>query len=374
MVTDKGIRIAFVADASSPHVQTFMSYFVERGYDVHLISFQSSTIKNVKLHYISPSRNMMPLRLVKPILFLRRIKPDILHVFYATHNGLVGVLTGFHPFILTVMGSDVTLATEMSRIVKFIVESALEEADIVNVSDTTLKERVEELGCDSRKILMQEWAVDVHEFCPEARDENLRAKLSISDHYSVINTYRWEPDCSIDVLIKAVPHVLKEVPNVKFVLLGGGSLETELKELAARLGVCKNILFVGKVPKSVMPKYLASVDVIVDTLSDYPRDRSGRVIKRQKGMGIGQANREAMACGTPQILSDSVSFKSYKPFKGLMYKQLDPRDLAAKIIQLLKDKELREKIGRESRRYIMECCSEDVIMGNWERIYHKLSE
>jgi glycosyltransferase involved in cell wall biosynthesis len=91
-------------------------------------------------------------------------------------------------------------------------------------------------------------------------------------------------------------------------------------------------------------------------------------------MGIGQANREAMACGTAQILSDSVSFKSYKPFKGLFYKQLDYRDLADKIIQLLKDRSLREKIGKESRQYIVEYCSEDVIMGNWEKIYHRLSE
>lgn len=374
MVSSERTRIVYVADASSVHVQTFMSYFANRNYDVHLISFRPSMIKNVKLHYISPSRRMIPLRFVKPILFVRKIKPDIVHAFYATHNGLIGMLTGFHPFILTVMGSDVTLAPEMSRIIRFMVEAVLNEADIVNVSDTTLKERVEELGCDSKKILVQEWPVNVDEFRPEARDEHLRARLGISDSYSVINTYQWEPSCAVDVLIRAAPYVLKEVPNVKFILLGGGSLEEQLKDLTIKLGVQDNVLFIGKVPKSAMPKYLASVDVIVDTLSDYPRDESGRVFKRQKGMGIGQANREAMACGTPQIVSDSVSFKSYRPFKGLFYRQLDNVDLAEKISQLLKDEPLREKIGRESRQHIVEHCNQNIIMKTWEQMYHRLSK
>jgi len=339
-----------------------------------LITFNPSKIKNVKIHCVSPSRIKILLRLIQPILLMRKIRPKILHAFYATHNGAIGAWTGFHPFILSVMGSDVTIAPETSRIIRFMVKFALTRSDMVNVSDSTLKERLEELGCDGRKILVQEWAVNVREFSPEARDEDLRMRLGINDSYSVINAYSWETDYSVDVLIRAIPYVLRELPNVKFILLGGGSLEGKLEELARELGVYESVLFVGKVPKSVMPKYLASVDAIVDTLSDYAHDRSGRVVKRKKGMGIGQTNREAMACGTPQILSDSVSFKSYKPFKGLMYRQLDHWDLADKIVQLLKDKALREKIGRESRQYIMEHCNEDTIMRNWERIYHKLSE
>ena len=360
-----------MASGVSVHTERWLGYFTDRGYDVHLLTFTESAIKDVTIHHISPSKIKLPLRLLKPKLLITKIKPDVLHSFYATHHGAIGLLSGFHPFILTVMGGDVTTATETSRIKKLMVKAVLRKADLVHVSDVMLKERVEELGCNSGKILLQEWAVNTNEFSPEAKDEYLKTQLGISDSYSVINAYPWESRYGVDVLIRALPYVLKEIPNVKLILLGGGTLEKELMELARNLGLVENVLFVGRVPREAMPKYLASVDVIVDTLADYAYDKD-RTFKRPKGIGIGQTNREAMSCGTPQILSDNASFKSYKGFKGLMYKQLDHKDLADKVALLLKDKTLREKIGKESRQYALEYLNEDTIMKNWETIYHRL--
>jgi len=372
MVVRISLTIAFVANGASVHTVRWLGYFADRGFDVHLLTFTESAIKNVTVHYISPSKIKIPLRLLKPRMLITKIKPDVLHSFYATHHGAIGLLSGFHPFVLTVMGGDVTTATETSRIKNLMVRASLRKADLVHVSDVMLKERVEELGCNSSKILLQEWAVNTNEFSPQAKDERLRAQLGITDFYSVINAYPWEPRYGVDILIKALPYVLKEIPNVKLILLGGGTMEKELMELARKLGVVENVLFIGRVPREAMPKYLASVDVIVDTLSDYAYDRGG-IFKRPKGTGIGQTNREAMSCGIPQILSDSASFKSYKWFKGLMYKQLDYRDLADKVASLLNDEVLRKKIGRESRQYALDYLNEDTIMKNWEKIYHRLS-
>jgi glycosyltransferase involved in cell wall biosynthesis len=79
-----------------------------------------------------------------------------------------------------------------------------------------------------------------------------------------------------------------------------------------------------------------------------------------------------MACGTPHALSDNINVRSADWFQGLMYKQLDHRDLAEKIVQLLSDKKLRRKIREDSRKVALELCDLEEIMRRWETVYHKV--
>jgi glycosyltransferase involved in cell wall biosynthesis len=84
---------------------------------------------------------------------------------------------------------------------------------------------------------------------------------------------------------------------------------------------------------------------------------------------------EAMACETPQILAKSVSVNdSSNWFHGLTYEPLNPKDLAKKIVYLLKNEELRGEIGKKSRETALG-------IGDWkknlkiqENLYEKLTE
>jgi glycosyltransferase involved in cell wall biosynthesis len=60
-------------------------------------------------------------------------------------------------------------------------------------------------------------------------------------------------------------------------------------------------------------------------------------------------------------------------FRGLMYKQMDHRDLAEKIVALLNDKKLRMQIGQESRKVALQICDMNKIMEKWEAVYHALA-
>jgi glycosyltransferase involved in cell wall biosynthesis len=142
--------------------------------------------------------------------------------------------------------------------------------------------------------------------------------------------------------------------------------------LAKDLGVYERVLFIGRVSQEEMPKYLASVDIYVDTVSLYRADALGKVIVARGQSGLGQNTREAMACGTPQILSDMPGVKAGGWFQGLTYKQSDHADLADNIVQLLRDEELGGSIGAKSRQKILELCDFEKIMKNWETVYHEL--
>lgn len=367
------MKLCFLA-SGSVHTIGWMRDFVERGHSVHLVTFDKlDQVKGVKIHRLKyRSKLAYPFRILDTRKLVREIKPDILHALYISHYGVYAALSGFHPLIITVLGSDILIAPERSRIFKTSIQLALKRADLVHVGDDAGRKTLIDLGCDSHKIFVQEWGVDLAQFSPAARSQSLRDKLGLSDHYTILSASSWKVDYNVDVLVRATPLVLEKLPDVKFILLGGGSLEAYLKTLAIRLGVSENILFIGKVPYEEMPMYLASADVFVDTIADYAHV-SGRVIKRKGGMGIGQTAKEAMACGTPQILPDHSSI-NYDLFKGITYKQLDHVDLAERIVQLLQDKALRMKIGEESRRSVSEKCDKKKIVEKWNRIYQTLAE
>jgi glycosyltransferase involved in cell wall biosynthesis len=370
---NEDIRIAYLADGSSVHTKRFLNYFAERGYTIHLITYTPSEMKNVHVHKVATSRLKLPLRVVQSVSLIRKIKPDILHAFYLTNNGVIGVLSSFHPLILTPLGSDITTDPERSRIFRTLVKLSLKRADVVHAADNLTKSRLIELGCAPERIFVQQFGVDTNRFSPTACSQSLRRRLAPEDDTFLVLCGRWwRPQYSVDVFVKAMPSVLKKVSNVKFVLLGGGPLEKKLRELAVDLGVYEKVLFVGKVSPEEMPKYLASVDVYVDTVSVYRTDELGNVMVAKGESGLGQNTREAMACGTPQVLCDMPGVKSGGWFQGLAYKQADPEDLAEKIVQLLNNEELRKRIGERSRETVLEICDLEKTMKKWETVYRAL--
>lgn len=375
---NEDITVAYVADGSSVHTRRFLSYLANKGFNIHLITYTPSRIENVKIHNVATARTRIPLRIIQSIRLIRKIKPDVLHAFYITNNGVVAALSGFHPLVLSAWGDDIATDPERSGILKFLIKLALKVATLVETTDELGRERLKELGCDSRKIFVQNMGVDTNLFSPNARSETLRKELGIDDSYSVICARWWKPEYRVDVCIRAMPLVLQRIPNAKFIFLGGGPLEKELKDFTAKLGVSASSLFIGNIPEEDMARYLASVDLYVDTVGDsraraLELDFQGNMLKARGGGGMGQTTRQAMACGTPQLLSDHLNVKFAGWFRGLMYKQMDHRDLAEKIVTLLNDKKLRMQIGQESRKVVLQICDMNKIMEKWEAVYHALA-
>jgi len=364
-------RLAFLANGESDHTKRWLTYFVEKGYDVHLITFTPKPIKGVETHELKYSGKLGYLQRILDVRkTVKKIGPDVLHAHYISHYGVYGAFTGFHPYVLTAYGSDIFEAPEKSRIMKMMVKYAIKKADLIHTVSASA--RLIELGCDPKKILVQQWGVDTDLFSPKARSQSLRRELGVDSGYLVLSARNWEPLNNAEVFVKAAPIIFKRMGNVKFVMLGGGSLEQRLKELARELGVYEDISFIGRVPEREMPEYLASADVYIDTFCDLRVDQSGRTMVVHGTSGVGQTTRQAMACGTPQVLSDRPGTKSLDWFCGVLYKRLDHVDLAEKVVQLLNDDEGREAIRQKSRKKALVIFNQEKIISQWENTYHEL--
>jgi glycosyltransferase involved in cell wall biosynthesis len=145
-----------------------------------------------------------------------------------------------------------------------------------------------------------------------------------------------------EVLIRAVPAVLKSFPEARFILVGRGwgpggpKYEQELKDLVNSLGVGRSVLFPGE--RSDIPEMLAAFDVSVHcSLSD---NLAGTV--------------ESLLMARPLVVSDIGGFVDTVQHErtGLVVPADDPPALAETIVRLLRDRALARRLGEDGRRHV----------------------
>jgi len=135
----------------------------------------------------------------------KKIRPDIIHGHFITDFGLPTIFFGNYPKVVSAMGSDISSDVEKSKISMLNCKLILKKADIVLAHDEPAKRRLMELGCDEKKIFVQQKGVHVSKFSPNAKSQALKEKLGIVDKYSVINARALINDkYHVDVFINAI--------------------------------------------------------------------------------------------------------------------------------------------------------------------------
>lgn len=359
------MKICFLADAASVHSKRWIKYFSREKHEVHWISLTPNRfgkIEGVKFHRLLKS-GFKPLDILLNIIplavLMRIINPDIFHIHYAGVNGVLGVLSGFHPSVLTVWGSDVLILSE-SKILKPIIKLVLEKVDLITCDGENTKEKVISLGIPSSKIKLIYFGLDTQKFFIGPKSEKTIKDLNLGEDFIIISMRNLEPVYNIETLINSIPQVLEEISKVKLVIIGKGSEEKKLKKLTKDLKIENNVIFIGFISNDDLPFYLRTADVYVSTsLSDG---------------GIASSTIEAIACGVPVIISDSGdNMKEFKDGEnGFIFPVKDSKILAEKIIYLLKNENLKIKFRENGLKIIGEKYDYRKEMGKAEKIYKEI--
>ncbi|MEW6608095.1 MAG: glycosyltransferase family 4 protein [bacterium] len=359
------MKICFLAGANSVHSHRWIRYFVNKGYEIYWISLMpsiepfSETISFYDIGPLSTNPIDVFIQVLKARQLIKKIKPNLLHIHSAGTYGLIGVLSGFHPFIVTTWGSDVLIRGQ-SLIKRPIIRFVLKKSDLITCDADHMINAMSKLGIDSKKMKLIYFGVEPDKFKPGLKDKNLLAKWDVGDSPTVISLRNLEPVYDIETLIKSIPLVLEKIPETKFIIAGIGSQEEHLKRLAESLRVINSIRFVGRYSHLELPNYLSSTDVYVSTsLSD---------------AGIAASTAEAMASNLPVIVTDSGENRKWikDGENGFVIPIKNPKILAEKIIYLFEHDEIRKKISENGREIINEKNNYYKEMGKMEEIYEEI--
>ncbi|MFM2226354.1 MAG: hypothetical protein RJA07_2556 [Bacteroidota bacterium] len=283
------MKICYFGDAPSIHLIRWCNHFTSLGHEVHVITFKQNEIENVTTHFIDSGNISVKggnwkvlLKTLEVRKILRKIKPDIFHAHYATSYGITGALCGYHPYIITTLGTDVLVSPNESFIYKLLLKFAFAKADWVTAMADHMKKAIEDLGVSSSKVSTVPFGIDPSIFNDKSR------KLP-TDKFVITSTRNFEPVYNISHLLKSVAIAKNEISNIHLNLIGAGTLLTEIENEVNKLGLQNEVTFFGKVKQTQIAEILNQSHIFVS-------------VAKSDGNNI--SLNEAMACGAACIATN----------------------------------------------------------------------
>lgn len=358
------MKILFLASAASIHTIQWAHYLKSEGLDIYVVSQHLASNdfpKDIPLIYL-PYKGFLGYFLNVFALknILKEIKPDILNVHYASGYGTTARLVNFHPYVLSVWGSDVFEFPYRSLFHKNLLKKNLNSADVIASTSLSMAKQTQ-LFVDHKKIEITPFGVDLEKFDPSSFDKNANVQtISIGTVKTLKHVY------GIDILLKALSIVFSDIKNefpevsnqLNFRIVGGGTDMDELKKLAVELGIDHLTHFTGSVSHEDVPNELNRLDIYV-------------ALSRQESFGV--AVVEAQAMGIPVVVSNVGGLPEVvqNGKTGFIVESENPQQAANAIKTLILDTELRQAMSLEAKQFAHSNFSWQSCAKKMSDVYHE---
>ncbi len=167
-----------------------------------------------------------------------------------------------------------------------------------------------------------------------------------------------------DLVLRALPDVLKKHPNVIYTIVGDGNARADLETLAQSLGIRDAVDFVGRKSSDELVSYFQACEIYVHT---------PKIVDRNKFEGFGIVYLEASACGKPIVATDAGGIRDavLNDTTGLIAPDGDITAISDLITRLLDDEALAKRLGARGRIYAKQN-DWSVIAKKFVEIYKKI--
>lgn len=302
-------------------------------------------------------------------------KPD--SVLFITEEAEVvgGLLPNFNfKPIVRIAGSGITTCfygkNFFKRLLRIPMKRLYDNSKMIIAVSNNTKELVESIGVPGEKIEVVYNGVEDYMLSREPDDKlinEVRARFGIEDDEKVLVTIaRVLPRKGQDTVIKALPEVLKEIPNLKYLIVGEGRYRQKFSELARELGVGDAVIFTGGVAHDETINFFDLSDIFI-----MPNRYWNNKIE-----GLPNSLIEASARNKPLIAGDHGGSKEavQNDVSGLLVDPERVEDVAKAIISILSDEELAKKMGASGRENIIKNHTEEGMIANYISAIEKASQ
>jgi L-malate glycosyltransferase len=344
------LKVLLLADINSIHTQKWAIALQSRGIDIAVFSLNSSKTFHPELHGIQvfdpdrSGRDLSSTGLINKISYLSELpsirkciksfKPDIVHSHYASSYGILGALSGFHPFILSFWGSDIFDFANRSLLTRLIIKFNLRKADMILSTSNAMAEEIKKYT--SKKVAVTPFGID-----PDIFKSYPVKSLFGKDELVIGTTKSLEPVYGNETLIRAFGQLYLQHPELplRLIIVGGGSLETSLKNLVHSLKLDKQVVFIGKVAHHLIPDYLNMMDIFA-------------ALSISESFGVSVI--EASGCELPVVVTNIGGLKevTIDQVTGLLVPVNNIEQTVIAFEKLIMDIELRIILGREGRERV----------------------
>jgi len=350
------VRIAFLADASLPHTLRWVNFFVQEGHECLLLSLETGD--GYECPFVHLSNNASLPRFLRYSLaisaarkHLEDFQPDLVNAHFLPNYGWMGAHLALHPWVLTVLGSDILTVPRSSPLHRWRTRWVLRHCDAVTSDAHMLSEAVVAFGFPADRIVTVPLGIELDRYPNDLQ----RLEPDAEQPLVVLSSRRLDPIYDVGTLMHAWSHVNTNGKAFELRIAGTGSEEMQLRTMLPTDAVA----FLGWLSMPALDEHLKEAHVYVSTsLSD----------------STSVSLLEAMAAGCFPIVSDIPGNREWieHGVNGLLFPVGDYHALARALETAANDSRLRQVAQKHNRSLVEERASWLQNMQEVSDLFHTL--
>jgi phosphatidylinositol alpha-1,6-mannosyltransferase len=277
----------------------------------------------------------------------RKHRVQQLHCVRVVPEGLIAwcvrLLTAT-PYLLYAHGEEILIGLT-SRKLRWMLPRIYHGAAAIIANSHQTKTLLESIGVQSAKINVIHPGVETKAFqIGDAAARTIRRRHNLGQSLVLLTVGRLQRRKGQDMVIRALPHILRRFPDVKYVVVGVGEEYRVLRRLAEEVKVQDKVIFAGQIGHGEKAAYYAACDVFV-----MPNRQIGADVE-----GFGIAFLEAAAAGKPVIggRSGGTGEAIQEGVTGIRVDGESVKAIAAAVIDLLADSEKARAMGERGKQWV----------------------
>ena len=342
------MRVLYFTRDYTPHDHRFLSALAESGHEIYSLRLERSGrqledrplpagVTNILwAGGTSPARFRDGLRLRRDLKrVIREFKPDVIHAGPIQKSAFLTALAGFKPLVSMSWGSDMLVDAEKNFFWRAASRYTLKRSAILVGDCRAVQNKAAEFGFPEERCVLFPWGVDLQHFSPTDTSE-LRKRLGWEDQFVLLCLRSWEPIYGVDIFVKAFARAARQIPELRLLLLGGGSQASQIHKVLDQPDLINRIHYGGQVSQNKLPEYYRAADLYVS-----PSHSDGSSVSLL----------EAFASGLPVLVSAIPGNLEWvnEGQQGWFFPDADEDAMLENILRIYKKRSELKEMGKKSR-------------------------
>jgi glycosyltransferase involved in cell wall biosynthesis len=325
------MRVIYFTRGYSPHDHRFLSALAETRHEVFLLRLESldpsQSYPRVPAAIQQPAwaGGSRPFRwrdTPKLARDLRRVaravEADVIHAGPVNTCGYVAVRSGFRPILAMSWGFDLQEDAPRNIWWRTVTRYTLKSSTFFTCDAKVTARLAVKYGMSRDRMSLFPWGVDLEHFAPA---RTVKRPKGATGRFVVLCNRSWEPRYGVDCVARGFAQAARRDPQLALVLVGEGSQGSRIRETLARAGVTERVEFPGTVSQETLPDWYRMADVYVSA-------------SHVDGSSV--SLMEALACGTPALVSDIPANREWVEdgANGWIFPDGDAEMLANRLVEI----------------------------------------
>lgn len=361
------MRVLYFSRAYSPHDFRFLDALADTEHEMYYLRLEGNQQIGEKrplpngTHLVmweggeTPDQNADLPRLMGQLEgILQEIKPDLVHAGPIQRVAYLIALTGYRPLLSMSWGYDLLVKAKKDFLWEWVTRFTLSKSDAFVGDCQAVQKAAVKYGMDAEKVMVFPWGVDLHHFSPQSgkTGAHLREELGWENEFIILHTRAWAPLYGSGEFLLGFARAAQKNSELRLIMAGDGPQATQIHQMIEQFHLEDRVALPGVISREKLPAYYRAADLYVSA-------------SHSDGTSISLL--EAMACGTPALVSDIPGNKEWieEERQGWLFPVGNTEEITEALLKIAGKEEHLSDMGKEARKLIME-------RGDWEKNFPKL--